>query len=425
RIGGQLQYDESIESGNTEIYGQTVKIMQPEIWGKYGYNYDDNHSIVFMASTYHQDQNSSFGTLDYDAQQTNVYGNAQYEYNYSTHGLKTGLSLRYLNINEDVGFTSEILNRTYDGNYNRTEVIPGAFAENTMNFFNDKLTWIAGLRVDRHNIHGTFVTPRTLLRYNISPQTVLRTNIGTGWRTANVFSENINLLVSSRDVIFEEELQPEEAVNYGLNLTQKFNARNVSGYISADYYKTNFQNQIFPDYDADPSLAIIGNYSDKSVGNGFQIEAMARFHELVEVKVGYNYLDVYRKTNEVKELLPFNSKHRLMSTLSYKPLSNKFHFDMNIHWYGKQRLPNTRSNPEVYQRPGFSRTYAVMNSQFTYNLKNIEVYFGCENMFDFRQERPIISWQDPFSPYFDTASVWGPTKGREFYIGFKYHIREK
>ena len=107
RIGGQLQYSESIPARSTDVYGQTVRLSQPEIWGKYGYNYDDYHSIVFQASAYHQDQNSSFGTLNYDAQQTNVYANAQYEYNYSSHGLKTGLSLRYLNINEDIGFATK------------------------------------------------------------------------------------------------------------------------------------------------------------------------------------------------------------------------------------------------------------------------------------------------------------------------------
>jgi len=50
------------------------------------------------------------------------------------------------------------------------------------------------------------------------------------------------------------------------------------------------------------------------------------------------------------------------------------------------------------------------------------VYFGWENIHDFRQERPIISWQNPFSSYFDTSNVWGPTKGREFYVGVRYKL---
>jgi hypothetical protein len=53
-----------------------------------------------------------------------------------------------------------------------------------------------------------------------------------------------------------------------------------------------------------------------------------------------------------------------------------------------------------------------------------EIYTGCENIFDFRQLQPIVSWQNPFSPYFDTSSVWGPTRGREFYLGIRFKLNQ-
>ena len=98
---------------------------------------------------------------------------------------------------------------------------------------------------------------------------------------------------------------------------------------------------------------------------------------------------------------------------------------MNIHWYGQQRLPNTQSNPSEFQRPDFSENYMLFNAQFTYNLKKFELYAGCENIFDFRQKRPIIGWQDPFGQFFDTSSVWGPTRGRELYVGVRFKIPSK
>ena len=45
-----------------------------------------------------------------------------------------------------------------------------------------------------------------------------------------------------------------------------------------------------------------------------------------------------------------------------------------------------------------------------------------ENIFDFRQKQPIISWQKPFGPYFDTSSVCGPTRGREIYVGIRFRL---
>ncbi len=424
RIGGQMNFNASTDKGSSDVYGQTINFNQPEIWNKTTYRFNNQHAIVFLGSSFYQDQNSFFGTTKYNAQQASFQSNLRYEFDYSAHNLKTGISFRYLNLNENIDFTNENVIQNYNGNYQRKEYIPGIFVENTLHFFGDKLTWIAGIRGDHHNQFGFRLTPRTLLKYDITPKAVIRANIGTAWRTVNLFSENINLLVSSRDIIFEEALQPEEAINYGVNITQKFGENNLSGYISADYYHTNFQNQIFPDYDSDPTKAIIKNYTGTSISDGFQAELFLKIWERFELKTSYNYLDVYREVGDVKKRLPFNSKHKVLTTFSYRPLHNKFHFDMNLHWLGEQRLPNTASNPVEYQNPDFSKPYTLVNAQFTYNFKNFEVYTGCENIFDFRQKQPIISWQNPFGPYFDTSSVWGPTRGREIYLGFRYYLKE-
>lgn len=422
RIGGQTTFDPDTDKGSTETYGQTVNFSQPELWTKTGFRLNDQHHFVLFASGFYQEQESYFGTVKYDANQANGYGNLQYEWSYGKNVLKTGVSFRHLQLDEDIAFTGNGLGRTYAGNYLREENILGTFAENTAKFFNDKLTWIAGTRVDHHNQFGTRLTPRTLLKYDITPNTIVRANAGTGWRTVNLFSENIGLLVSSRDIVFAEQLKPEEALNTGINLTQKFNGRQVSGFFSADYYRTDFQNQVFPDYDTDPTQAIIENFGGKSVSNTFQAEVYLNFWQQFEFKTGYSFLDVYREIDGAKVLLPFNPKHKVVTTLGYQPRTKRFRIDANAHWYGQQRLPNTQSNPEAFQRPDFSENYLLINAQFTYNVRTFELYAGCENLFDFRQERPIVGWQDPFSPYFDTSSVWGPTRGREIYVGVRFRL---
>jgi len=426
RIGGQLNFDPETDKGSTNIYGQSVNIEQPELWTKTGYRFDDTHGITLMASGFYHSQNSFFGTVGYDADQTNFYGNIQYDLNYGNSNLKTGFSFRHLKLNETIDFSDTALDRNYAGDYSRVENIPGFFAENTMRLFNDQLTWIVGIRGDHHNQFGFKAAPRTMLKYDIRPQTILRANVGLGWRTVNLFSENINLLVSSRDIVFAEQLEPEQAVNYGINLTQKFNSsdENLSGYFSVDFYRTDFQNQIFPDYDSDPTKAIIQNFEGTSISNGFQAELFVKLWQRFYIKSGYNFLDVYRMNGDVKEVLPFNARHRVMASFGYQPVSNRFHIDMNIHRNGAQRLPNTHSNPVEFQRPDFSEAFTLVNVQFTYNFKQFEIYAGCENLFDFRQNLPIISWQNPFSQYFDTSSVWGPTRGRETYIGFRYRMGE-
>lgn len=424
RIGGQTFFNAEKDKGSTSIYGQSVNINQPEIWTKTGYRLNDWHNFVLFASAFSQQQNSYFGTVKYNAQQNSFYANIQYELNYAKHYLKSGVSYRYLRLKENIAFTDTFLLRTYAGDYERLEYIPGVFVENTMQFFDNKLTWIAGVRADHHNKFGFRFTPRTLIKFDVKPKTIIRANIGTGWRTVNLFSENIGLLVSSRNIVFYEQLNPEKAINFGANLTQKFETKNnnLSGYFSVDYYRTDFQNQIFPDYDADPTKAIIKNFYGTSISNGFQAELFLKIYNIFELKTGYNYLDVYRKIGEKKQLLPFNPMHKLLTSFSYNPLNKKFHFDINVHWYGEQRLPDTKSNPIDFKRPDFSKPYTIANAQFTYNFKIVEIYVGCENIFNFRQHQPIISWQNPFSQYFDTSSVWGPTRGREIYTGIRFVV---
>ncbi len=424
RTGGQTFFNPGEHKGSSTVYGNTVSLNQPEMWAKTSYRFNDLHRVTLFTSGFYQDQQSWFGSLSYKAKQTNAFVNLQYELTKTEkHSLKTGISFKSLNLNEDIAFTDNFINRNYNGNYHRKENIPGLFAENTLTFLKGKMTWIAGIRADHHNQFGWYITPRTLLKYDPTSKLTIRANIGTGWRTVNLFSENIGLLASSRDIVFVEALKPEKALNMGINITQKFESVNVSGYISADYYRTNFQNQIFPDYDTDPTKAFIKNFTGKSVSNGFQTDFFIKLYKRFEFKAGYNFLDVYRINNGSKEVLPFNPRHKVLTTFSYKPVNNKFHADMNIHWFGKQRLPDTKSNPAAYQRPDYSEDYTTVNAQLTYLFKMFEVYTGCENIFNFRQNQPINSWQNPFGPYFDISSAWGPTRGREFYMGIRWKLK--
>ncbi|MCI5056313.1 MAG: TonB-dependent receptor, partial [Flavobacteriales bacterium] len=162
-----------------------------------------------------------------------------------------------------------------------------------------------------------------------------------------------------------------------------------------------------------------------SISNTFQTELSLSFWKQLEFKTGYSFLDVYREIEGQKTLLPFNPRNKVVASFGYKPASNKYRLNMNVHWYGKQRLPNTASNPIEFQRSGFSTNYTILNAQFTYNIRDFELYLGCENIFDFRQVRPINSWQNPFGKYFDTSLVWGPTRGREIYVGFRLRINQK
>lgn len=424
RVGGQKGYSRKDHEGSNSVYGQSIKYNQPEAWAKLAYRFDERRRIVGFFSGQYHDQDAWYGLLRYTAAQTLAQGTVQYEQE-SANGdnLKVGVSLRHLDLDEELRFISNPLNLPQGGMYARTDWIKGVFAERQSYFFDDKITWILGARVDHHQEFGWQFTPRTLLKYDPVAGTSVRASAGWGWRMANVFSENVFLLASNRQVLFPEPLQPEKALNWGVNITHAITIGALSGRIGADYYETAFRNQIFPDYNRSPLIAVVENYSGRSVSRAFQTDLDLNHPSGLQFKLAYNFLDVFReKADGSKEVLPFNPEHRILCVISMAPVDKPWQADLHWHGYGKQRLPDTDQNPELFQRESASDPYSLTTAQFTWRFTKWEIYGGCENIFDFRQKQPILSWQDPFGPYFDTSSAWGPTKGREFYLGLRWKL---
>ncbi|MBP6625377.1 MAG: TonB-dependent receptor, partial [Chitinophagaceae bacterium] len=275
---------------------------------------------------------------------------------------------------------------------------------------------------DKHNTFGWFVTPRLLLKYQVSENTDLRASFGTGWRTVNLFAENINLLTSNRDILFKEKLRPEKSINMGFNATQAWKIKQIDFTASFDFYHTQFQNQFFPDYDSNSNLAVIANFTEPSISNALQTELTADFMKKLNIRVAYNFLDVFRIINKQKVLLPFNARHRFLVVASLHSQKPLWQVDLNLHWYGQQRLPSSLTLPAELKQPDYSKPFTILSLQYTHTLKKIELFGGCENIFDFRQIRPIIGYQKPFDQYFDTSFAWGPTRGRELYVGLRIKL---
>ncbi|MBL7711439.1 MAG: TonB-dependent receptor plug domain-containing protein [Chitinophagaceae bacterium] len=425
RIGGQMDYDDATDRGSNTVYGQSIRYLQPEAYVKSAYRFSGKHALALAVSGFYQDQHSWLGTTRYQARQATAYVNLQHEWSWHLlHSLKYGASFRYQDLAENISFSDQSLGRTYAGDYQTKLMVPGVFIENTFRSRDEKVSLITGVRADRHQVWGTYTTPRAMIRYLPGRGHTLRASAGSGWRQVNLFSEQVTLLAGSRDIEFAEALKPESAVNWGLSDTYTFEVGpQVQGTLSVDFYSTRFRNQFFPDYDTDPAKALIRNFEGVSRSHGLQAEASFVLYRQLELRAAYNYLDVYRMENGVKTSLPFNPRNRAMAAVSWASRSKRWQCDLNAHWFDRMRLPNTSANPAEYRRPSYSVPYATVNIQATFRVKDIELYSGCENIGNYRQADPIVSAHQPFGRYFDLSSVWGPTRGREWYLGIRYRIR--
>lgn len=420
RVGGQNNYDINKNEGSNAIYGQTAKINSLDGYFRYAKAIDETRGIKVYLNANYYDQNSYYGITNYDAVQNNFVAMGFYEFEiFGQFLLKTGLSYKYLKINENISFLDKTY-KTYAGNYSKNESIPGIFAEKSMNIFNEKASLMTGVRLDYHNEYGMIFTPRILLRYQPENEIVFRVSAGTGFRTVNLFSDNSNLLASSRNIMIAEELNPEKIFNYGADVLYYFALGKFAGSVNLDYYRTEFNNKIIPDYDTDPSEVIFANLNGDAFSNVFQTEANINLARGFDVKLAYKLIDLQYENDGVFYQQPFNSTHRFFSSFSYS--NDYWGISSGLQWFGVQQIPSTASNPVRYQRPGESESYAMVNFQFNKFFDYFELYAGIENVLDFTQPFPIISPDDPFGAYFDTSFIWGPTKGREFYFGFRYVI---
>ncbi len=427
QVGFQLLSDKK-EGGSFEnsLYNFSTDGKQFNIYGKTGYVFPESEykSFGFQWSFNRYEQNSLFGIKDYSGIHNNGYLNFIYQSDLgdTQHKFRTGVSFLFDQFEER--FTTL--------NFTRTERIPGAYFEYSYND-DDKFSAVVGLRSDYHNYFGMMFTPRIHLRYAPSPDWVLRASGGRGFRNSNIFSENISLFASSRNLMinasenFGYGLPLETAWNFGFNLTHYFLFDYREGTISIDFYRTKFENVTIADLDTNPQRIIFSSVENGMYSNSFQAELNFKPFESIDFRAAYRLLDVNQLLNNSWVQKSLSSKHRALINIGWASSTNEediqTKFDITLNWFGEKRIPSTASNPANLRMDETSPSFAVVNAQITRTIIfDLELYIGVENLFDFKQNNLIIDPGNPYGSYFDASLIWGPVNGRMVYSGLRYRI---
>ena len=308
--------------------------------------------------------------------------------------------------------------------YNRTEVVPGAYAQYTYNL-NDKLILLAGLRADYSSLYDFFVTPRLHIKYNPFDWFHVRASAGKGFRTANVLAENNYLLSSSRKMNIAADLDQEEAWNTGVNLSFYIPLFGKELTLNGEWYYTDFRKQVVVDMDSDPHAVSFYNLDGCSYSNNFQVEATYPFFRGFTLTAAYRYTDAktdYRNAESVTRRLkkPLVSDYKGLLTASYQTPLKKWQFDLTGQFNGGGRMPTPDAVNPLWE-PDF-KAYTVVNAQITKYFRRWSIYVGAENLFDYKQSHPIIDAENPRGDNFDGSMVWGPVHGRKIYAGLRFNI---
>ena len=419
-------------------YGVDMTTNKINGFAKIGYLFpnDDFKSLALQLSGTYNKQNSTIGPTVYIGSQYSGYANLIYQQEVGIHKnenyFKVGASCQLDSLSENVqSFTVHPpINRFL-------EIVPGVFGEFTHN--SEKFGLITGLRGDYTSFYNTyFLTPRLHFRYSPNTDLAFKFMAGSGRRTPFMLMENMGYMASSRNWIIDEnvygiqglmdDVGQEYSLNLGLAMVKEFTFLNRDGVLTLDAYHTSFINQLVIDlYQSARELHFYA-LNGKSFSNSFQSEINFSVNRRLDIRTAYRFLDVKTKYKSGLIEKPLLSKHRGFLNIAYstrKIKNRQWKIDLTTQWIGSQRIPFTGDNDSLFQLLERSEGYLLLNGQLTRTFgKKIDAYLGVENALNYRQVNPILSSENPYSEYFDSALIWAPIFGRMVYLGFRFTIKD-
>lgn len=424
RMGGQVSHGMSAEENSHEDpYKVNIQTDRYEAFAKnaFIFNKEKNTNLALMVSGTLHNQDAMYGRKFYDVDQQNVYASLMFETELTKmHSLSTGLSYNYDGYDQRYRLTNNISDGSNKG-YDR-ESVAGAYAQYTLNW-NDQLTFMAGLRADHSNLHGFFVTPRTHLKYAPNEYVNFRVSAGKGYRTNHVLAENNFLMASSRAILIADNLDQEEAWNYGASASTYLPLFGKTLNVNAEFYYTDFLKQVVVDMDTDPHKVAFGNLDGRSYSKVFQVEASYPFFTGFTLTAAYRMTDA--KTTYGGKLLekPLTSKYKGLVTASYQTALGLWQFDATLQLNGGGRMPTPYTLADgasswEARYGGFEQ----VSAQVTRYFRNWSVYIGGENLTNFKQKNPIVDAANPWGDRFDSTMIWGPVHGVKGYIGIRVNL---
>ena len=410
KTGGEMNFDPERDYGTTNSYGVGANGNHIEGFYKNGIVFDKRpwRSVTLITRASYHDQTLFAGLMNYEGNETYFYSNFIFSDIIKTTEHKYKLGASYVFDDYDETFNGK--------NYVRTEHVPGVYGEYT--YTRDKIQTILGARSDFHNLYGTQLSPKVNFKYEFSERGAARFSLGRGFRVANIFIDNNSTFVSQRIISIQNNLLPEIAWNTGISATQKVEIAERDLTLHAEYFFTQFENQVVVDRETPGALSFY-NLVGSSFSNAVQVEVAYEPWKVFEVRTAVKYLDVQSTYGGVQKQMPLVPNWRGMVTLAYQTLNKKWQADFTTQLVGESRIPSTIGNASENIRKEKSSAYFLMNTQLTRRFRHVEVYIGSENLGDYRQPDAIISADKPFDAEFDASMIWGPIFGRSFYAGLR------
>lgn len=462
RLGGQLgykkdMYEDMVAAPFNSLYGSKIHNRNINAYAKLGIPV--GYERTFTGDPADAVQNNVAMILDYDNYLTDSYFGLN-KVDVVENALRYNITYaHYFTQRSSLNAGASAYMRMMDNNYQQpaiaggapaeawsfigksTLVEPGLFAEYTYQI-EDKFSLVVGLRGDYSMIEGDYyndvkgkllVTPRSHIRWSITPRTTLRASAGMGYRRQNLVTDNIWMMTTSRHIKFAGLTDDmEAAATFGGSLSQTFRlAQDDMATISFDYFRTQFFNTMVFDQETADNSILIYNSAGKSFTDNYQIDFNWTPFRGFDLFATFRYtnakMTVERDGEQILVERPLTSRYKGLINIQYAV--RRWVFDATAQLNGPVRLPELDGDLlKATENPNLSPIYPMFFAQVSYKISNLTLYLGCENIANYVQghkghgQAPILGSEAPFKEGFNSSAVWGPLMGRKFYIGLRLNL---
>ena len=462
RLGGQLgykkdMYEDMVADPFNSLYGSKIHNRNINAYTKLGIPV--GYERTFTGDPADAVQNNVAMILDYDNYLTDSYFGLN-KVDVVENALRYNITYaHYFTQRSSLNAGASAYMRMMDNNYQQpaiaggapaeawsfigksTLVEPGLFAEYTYQI-EDKFSLVVGLRGDYSMIEGDYyndvkgkllVTPRSHIRWSITPRTTLRASAGMGYRRQNLVTDNIWMMTTSRHIKFAGLTDDmEAAATFGGSLSQTFRlAQDDMATISFDYFRTQFFNTMVFDQETADNSILIYNSNGKSFTDNYQIDFNWTPFRGFDLFATFRYtnakMTVERDGEQILVERPLTSRYKGLINIQYAV--RRWVFDATAQLNGPVRLPELDGDlVKATENPNLSPIYPMFFAQVSYKISNLTLYLGCENIANYVQghkghgQAPILGSEAPFKEGFNSSAVWGPLMGRKFYIGLRLNL---
>lgn len=442
RWGGDIRWQKLYRGGDS-LYGESIYTNRLEFLSNY--QLPIKGEWMFSFSYNRHDQDSRYGVSSYIANQRISFGQLTWQEKIGHHDMLAGIALRYTYYDDNTTATRSADTIHFQNEPDKTW-LPGIFLQDEITL-NEKHKLLLGFRYDYHSIHKNIFTPRLAYKWKLDNKSVIRLNMGTGFRVVNLFTEDHAALTGARSVEVKSKLMPEKSYNVNLNFIRKIYLKNsISIGLDITGWYTYFNNRIIADYDTDPNKIIYDNLSGHAESKGVSMNTDIVFlNSGLKILTGATLMQVYTVENGKRKPQILTENFTGTWAISYQIKKVHVAVDYTGNIYGPMRLPLLS---QLDPRRAYSPIWSIQNIQLSYiGNKQIEFYGGIKNLlnwtpnngnpfiiartndpFDKKVEYDVngkvkVTPENPYGLTFDPSYVFAPNQGRRLFIGIRLNIK--